>query len=201
MSSPSEKRVFVYEHLSKLLTYHPLTGLMYWKQRPKSYGGRGGWHPLKPAGSISGQGYRQLTATICGKPHDVKQHNLAWFIAFGKIPKEGFSIDHKNNQRLDNRLENLRVLSHCGQAISKSKVRNLPPWVYWRKNLNKYSSRIVVKGKLKYLGHFTIPWQGHTKAADFAIKNGLISADEYALLIAEWKESQGGQQCLSFGRV
>tara|TARA_R110002167_G_scaffold275381_1_gene481415 strand:- start:90 stop:671 length:582 start_codon:yes stop_codon:yes gene_type:complete len=190
MSSPSEKRVFVYEHLSKLVTYHPLTGLMYWKQKPKA--GPVRWHPLKPAGWIDPEGYRQLKATICGKKYKVKQHNLAWFITFGKIPKEGFSIDHKNNQRSDNRLENLRVLSHCGQNISKAKVRNSPPWVYWSKDIKKYRSCIKVNGKDKHIGYFTNPWQGHTKAADFAIKNGLISFDEYAMLIAEWNESKGG---------
>ena len=189
MASPSDKLMFVYEHLSKLVTYHPLTGLMYWKNRPK-FGTRR--HPLRPAGSISNSEYRAISIRICGKEHNVKQHNLAWFITFGKIPKEGFSIDHKNNQRLDNRLENLRVLSHCGQGISKSKVRNSPPWVFWREDLNKYISGIRVNGKLKHLGCFTNPLQGHTKAADFAIKNGLIPADEYAMLMSEWNESQGG---------
>jgi hypothetical protein len=198
MSSPSDKGMFVYEHLSKLVTYHPLTGLMYWKQKPK---GGPRWHPLKPAGCITVDGYRKIEATICGKRYDAQQHNLAWFITFGEIPKKGFSIDHKNNQRSDNRLENLRVLSHCGQAISKAKVRNSPPWVYWRKEKKKYRSCIKVNGKDKHIGYFTNPWQGHMKAADFAIKNGLISADEYALLVDEWKQSQGGQQCLSFGLV
>ena len=166
MASPSDKLMFVYEHLSKLVTYHPLTGLMYWKNRPK-FGTRR--HPLKPAGSISNSGYRAISISICGKEHNVKQHNLAWFITFGKIPKEGFSIDHKNNQRSDNRLEN-----------------------FWREDLNKYISGIRVNGKLKHLGCFTNPLQGHTKAADFAIENGLISADEYAMLMSEWNESQGG---------
>lgn len=190
MVSPSHKKLFVYQHLAKRVTYHPLTGLIYWKEKPK---GAKRWHSLKPAGGTSADGYRRIWKKICGKQFILQQHNLAWFIIHGKLPKEGFSIDHKNDRRADNRIENLRVLSYAGQSISRQHGSKLPPWVYTLKENGKFYARIRVLGKQKFLGDFYDPCEAHTTAADFAIKNNLISAEEYALLITEWKEFRGGK--------
>lgn len=190
MSSPSNKNLFVYQHLAKLVTYHPLTGLIYWKEKPK---GVRGWHSLKPVGSISPAGYFQITIAIAGKKYTIKQHNLAWFIVYGKLPKEGFSIDHKNDRKADNRLKNLRLLSHAGQSIARQLGSNLPPWVCFNIKTRKFLSRIKVFGKSKHLGYFDESWKAHVTVADFAIENGLISAEEYELLITEWKEFRGGK--------
>ncbi len=69
----------------------------------------------------------------------------------------------------------------------------MPPWVYFDKRRGKFQTSIRVFGKKKFLGCFYDSWVAHTTAADFAIENGLIGAEEYALLITEWKESRGGK--------
>lgn len=191
MASPNNEKRSVYEHLAKLVTYHPLTGLIYWKEKPKSI--RRPWHPLKPAGCIDGGGYLQISTTIGGKEYKLKQHNLAWFVTYGNLAKKGFSIDHKNDIKTDNRLKNLRLLSHSGQNIARQRGSNLPPYVCLHRPGGKFQARISVLGKQKSLGRFDDPWEAHTVVADFAIKNGLMSADEYALLITEWKEFRGGK--------
>ncbi len=190
MSSPSHKLLFVYEHLAKLVTYHPLTGLIYWKEKPKRVGG---WHPLKPAGNIKSDGYLQISTKISNKEYKLTQHNLAWFIAYRNLAKKGFSIDHRNDRRADNRLENLRLLSNAGQSISRQYGSNLPPWVHLEKRRGKFRGQISFLGKIKFLGYFYDPWKAHTTAANFAIENGLIGADEYALLITEWKKFRRGK--------
>lgn len=187
MTSPSNKKLFVYQHLAKLVTYHPLTGLIYWKEKPK--GINVNWHSLKPAGWLDSYGYRRISR----KQGHVLQHNLAWFIIYGKLPNDGFSIDHKNDRKADNRIENLRLLSDAGQSIARLHGSNLPPWVYFHKGKQNFRARIKFLGKRKHLGSFNNAWQAHLTVADFAIKNGLISADEYALLISEWKEFRGGK--------
>lgn len=187
MASPSHEKLFVYQHLAKRVTYHSLTGLIYWKEKPK--GINVGWHPLRPAGHFDNYGYRRIS----GKRTNVLQHNLAWFIIYGKLPEEGFSIDHKNDRKADNRLENLRLLSHAGQNIARSHGSNLPPWVCFYKRNGNFRARIKILEKRKDLGDFDNPWQAHLTVADFAIENGLISAEEYALLITEWKEFRGGK--------
>jgi len=191
MASPSHEKLFVYEHLAKRVSYHPLTGLIYWKEKPKRM--KGHWHFLKPAGHLTPNGYWVITIRIGGKQYKVQQHNLAWFIIYGQLPKKGFSIDHKNDQKADNQLENLRLLSHAGQTISRKHGSNLPPWVYWENRSRKFVARIMVLEKRKTLGFFNDSWKAHTKVADFAIKNNLISKEEYELLINEWKEFRGGK--------
>jgi predicted DNA-binding protein YlxM (UPF0122 family) len=41
----------------------------------------------------------------------VKEHRLVWYNAYGEIPK-GYHVHHRNGDKLDNRLENLELLSH-----------------------------------------------------------------------------------------
>ncbi len=189
MSSPSQDRMYVYEALAERVTYHPLTGLIYWKKNPT---GPKKWNCLSPAGGDNGKGYMQMGIKLNNKKFNVKQHNLAWFIAHGELAKDGFSIDHKNDRKADNRLENLRILSHCGQSIARAKGSELPPWVYLNKARNKFQARAKVDGKSKTIGYFDDPWKGHVTAADFAIENELIDPAEYAMLIAEWHEFRGG---------
>lgn len=190
MPSPSHENLFVYEHLAKRVSYHPLTGLIYWKEKPKSVRR---WHPLKPAGCINAGGYLKISTSILGKTYKLRQHNLAWFIAYGELPKDGFTIDHKNDRKADNRLENLRLLSQTGQVIARKYGSHLPPWVSFNREKGKFETKIYVLGKKKSLGYFYDSWQAHLTGANFAIKNNLISAEEYALLITEWKEFRGGK--------
>jgi hypothetical protein len=189
MASPSHDKMHVYEYIAERVTYHPLTGLVYWKENPK--GGKR-WHCLSPAGSKLSNGYMQIGVRLNGKGFVLKQHNLAWFMIHGELAKEGFSIDHKNDRPADNRLENLRILSHAGQGISRSRGSEFPPWVCFHKASNKFQARIEIDGKIKYLGIFDDPWRAHVVAADYAIENGLIPGAEYAMLIAEWHEFRGG---------
>lgn len=182
--------MFVYQHLSKLVKYCPLTGVIYWLDKPK---GLGKWHPRRPAGGKTVRGYLSISCAIDGKRYSVLQHNLAWFMTFKEIPTKGFSIDHKNDDKQDNRIANLRILSYVGQQISRKLGSNLPPWVTFHKASNKFRAQLKINGKQKHLGLFNDFWQAHVKAANFAVKNKLISGKEYKLLITEWKEFRGGK--------
>ena len=190
MASPSHDKMHVYEHFAERVTYDPLTGLIYWKEKPKGCPGK--WHCLKPAGTDPPKGYRRIGTRFNGKYFKVQKHNLAWFMIHGELAKDGFSIDHKNDQKADNRLENLRILSNCGQSVARAKGSKLPPWVHFHKPTNKFQAGIKVDGKTKYLGLFGDAWQAHATAADYAISNRLIDPAEYAMLIAEWHEFRGG---------
>lgn len=80
------------------VSYDPLTGVF---KRRVSAGN-------VLAGSVVGnpdkKGY--LKAMVCGRYH--KLHRLAWFYTYGTWPKE---IDHKNQVKSDNWLDNLRDVS------------------------------------------------------------------------------------------
>lgn len=40
------------------------------------------------------------------------EHHLVWWQNTGALPPEGFDVHHKNEQKRDNRFDNLELLSH-----------------------------------------------------------------------------------------
>ena len=69
-------------------------------------------------GSISAQGYLRT----CINYKSYKLHRLIFMMFYGYMPVE---IDHVNGNKTDNRIENLREVSHSQNEWNKSKtVRN-----------------------------------------------------------------------------
>lgn len=67
-------------------------------------------------------------------------------------------VDHINNNRLDNRLENLRVVTRSQNSQNMSFIKNTSSkyvGVSKNKKTSKYEASIKVNGKKIYLGHFT----------------------------------------------
>lgn len=64
-------------------------------------------------------------------------------------------VDHINSIKIDNRIENLRVISNR-ENVSKGKsmLRDLPTGVYFRKKNSKYYSNITINYKKVHLGYF-----------------------------------------------
>lgn len=71
-------------------------------------------------GTISKSGYRILT--IRNKRE--YEHRLIWEKYYGEIPK-GFHIHHKNGNKLDNRIENLELISNSEHQKIHSKNNKL----------------------------------------------------------------------------
>lgn len=66
-------------------------------------------------------------------------------------------IDHINNNPLDNRKENLRIVSPMQNALNKTSSKNSSSkyvGVSWYKKYNKWKSSIRINGKNKHLGYF-----------------------------------------------
>lgn len=102
-------------------------------------------------GTISA-GY--LSAYVHNKSYQV--HRIIWELHNGSIP-DGFVVDHKDGNKLNNKLENLRlctqaenVLNCAASKNSKTKIKG----VFFDKSRGKYRTQISVKGKLYFLGRF-----------------------------------------------
>jgi phosphotransferase system IIB component len=105
----------------------------------------------KPVGSVNSAGYRQVE--VKGKAHML--HHVVWNLEKGKIPK-GMQVDHKDRNRLNNKVENLRLASKSENQINtKVPVTNTTGFKGVLKTKNgKFQARLGHKGKKLYLGLF-----------------------------------------------
>ena len=78
------------------------------------------------------------------------QRETAHGIVMGR--QEGKEIDHINRNKLDNRKENLRFVTHSENMRNTEKVLRPNAGVYWRKG--RYISSIHVGNKTIHLGCF-----------------------------------------------
>lgn len=102
------------KRLKKLLYYDKDTGFFIWKKDIFNLNKYNIVRQGDIAGSINKQGY--ITISINGKRYSA--HRLAWLYTYGHFPKQ--EIDHINRIRNDNRLYNLRDVSHKVNTENKS---------------------------------------------------------------------------------
>lgn len=83
-------------------------------------------------------------------------HRIIWEMHNGEIPN-GYFIDHINHNRIDNRIENLRLVTSGGNAKNRSRPNTNTSGVtgvHWNKRLNKWHVQINHEGKRKHIGLF-----------------------------------------------
>lgn len=84
-----------------------------------------------------------------------KVHRIIWLWCKGSWPK--FEIDHKDRNKMNNRIENLRDVERkeniLNQGISVSNTTGYKG-VSWNKRKRKYIAQISNNGKKMHLGNF-----------------------------------------------
>lgn len=133
-----------------MINWHDLfeykNGKLYWKIKPANRVKIG-----DEVGHDSG-GYRRFEY----KQKNYQLHRVVWEMHNGFIDDE-LEVDHINHIKNDNRIENLRLISHCDNSRNKSIATNNTSGisgVHWNKRLNKWHVQITANGVRKHVGLF-----------------------------------------------
>lgn len=139
------------ERLKELLDYSPDTGVFTWKTS------RGGWPAGREAGCLQWDGYVRIG--IDGSQY--RAHQLAWLWMHGEWPNR---LDHKNRDRSDNRIDNLRKATQSNNLANTTLRHNNTSGfkgVSRVRATGKWIATIKVMGKSRYLGTYDAPQKAH----------------------------------------
>jgi hypothetical protein len=132
------------ERLREVLRYEPDTGEFF-----------------RTNGKLVGTTDKQTYIRIRIDGTNYKAHRLAWLYVFGEWPIK--LIDHINGIPSDNRLANLRDVTHSVnlQNQKRSRRNSQTQVLGVTVHQNKYQARVNIDGKSIYLGVFTTPELAH----------------------------------------
>ena len=140
----------MYETIIDLFQYRDNN--LYWKVRPSNR-----VDISKPAGTINGDGYRQIR--IKGKRY--KAHRLIYLMSNEQWDitdtSRDNSIDHRDNDPLNNNIDNLRVATNSQNQHNTGKRNDNTSGttgVNWDKATGKWKVQVVVNKKYHHGGYF-----------------------------------------------
>lgn len=115
--------------------------------------------------SSDGKGYLQVCLSNYNKK-TFRIHQLV-AMAFLNHKRDGthkLIVDHINNNQLDNRVENLQIITQR-ENMSKDRKNKTSKYtgVNWSKAANKWIARIYINGKYEHLGVFSSEEQAYLK--------------------------------------
>jgi len=133
----------------EIFRYEP-DGTIWWKEQITGKGRRRKMD--KPVGCRRGAGY--LHFGFKGKTYDV--HKVIWEMHYGPVTP-GMEIDHRNNIRHDNRIENLQELTNGDNSKKRLLSKNNKTGyrgVWFHKRNKKFVAQIKIDYEKKHLGCF-----------------------------------------------
>jgi hypothetical protein len=121
--------------------------------------------------AIDSTGYKSVRLCKDSKPKSLKVHQLVAVTFLNHIP-DGYKIvvDHINTNKLDNRVENLQLITHRENCSKDRTGSSKYTGVCLDRNCGKWRSSIRINGKIKNLGRFS-----KEQDASLAYQNALKS--------------------------
>lgn len=140
-----------------LFTYNEKSGLVRWRvdrvaalTNHKTIKAKAG----DVAGWINDSGYR----LVMFKGRKCRATDVIWLLVYGRYPKD--EVDHKNGNRSDNRIKNLRDATpsqnRCNSKLRSDSTSGFKG-VSWYSAKGKWRATIKFMGKHKHLGFFVDP--------------------------------------------
>ena len=121
-------------------------GFLYWKKH----------HGRAAAGMLAGCEMKNGYWCVCLAGKHYYAHRIIWEMHNNHV-LDGYQIDHINHDRLDNRIENLRLVTVTENNRNQSKFKTNKSGatgVYWSRQRRKWIAAIWNNNKIKYLGGF-----------------------------------------------
>tara|TARA_R110002074_G_C12140162_1_gene629054 strand:+ start:11 stop:490 length:480 start_codon:yes stop_codon:yes gene_type:complete len=113
--------------------------------------------------SLNIYGYFHVCLSKEGKSKTITVHKVVAIAFLNHTPcGHKLVVDHRNNDKTNNNLNNLQLVSQR-ENTSKDKKGGSSKYVgvWWYKALNKWHARIRINGKQKHLGYFTDEVEAH----------------------------------------
>ena len=147
------------EQLREAFIYCPSSGLFTWRRHQQ----------YMLVGRVAGCLHRKIGYWVLQLNNEkIRAHIAAWVYVYGEYP--GGDLDHKDLNRLNNAIANLRITNKSNNGANRGPQKNNTSGykgVFWHERLGKWFSQIRVRGELKYLGNFSIK-EDAAKAYDTA---------------------------------
>ena len=104
------------DRVRELLDYDPKTGIFRWRRNA-------GRHGRYPAGSVAGYLHTHSRYwIICIGQDEYRAHRVAWLYVHSEWPKG--LLDHRDLDRSNNRIGNLREATRSQNSANRSRQRN-----------------------------------------------------------------------------
>lgn len=135
------------DRLREVLDYNPGTGIFTWKVN------KGRMQAGSVAGSVTKRGYVRIVVD----QQWIMAHRLAWLYSYGEWPDE--EIDHKNEIKTDNRIENLRPATRLQNTHNVTVLHrhNTSGFKGVSKYRHRWRATINNNGKIIVIGDFDTP--------------------------------------------
>jgi hypothetical protein len=107
--------------------------------------------------TINAHGYPVVNLNKNDKRKTCKVHRLVC-IAFYLNPENKKCVDHKNSDKMNNNVQNLRFATNSENCMNRTKHSNNTSGtvgVNWQKSHKKWRAQIKIDGISKHLGYFT----------------------------------------------